>query len=100
LFWNDLISDSESHVGFSEVCEALFSSRLLALDVIVEYKDISRIWKYTRENMEILDKEVVCYLSYNSIKSGLMKRNVTAKREGKFQLLEHPEQTNGNNGTT
>jgi hypothetical protein len=65
--WNDLISGSDSHVRFSEHCEVQFSSKLLVLDLVVENMDISRIWKYTRQNIDILDKGVVCYLSYNSI---------------------------------
>jgi hypothetical protein len=34
------------------------------------------------------------------IKGGFMKRIFTAKKEGKFQLLELPGQTHENNGTT
>jgi hypothetical protein len=49
----------------------------------------------TRENINILDKDVVGFFSYNSIESGLMA-TVTAKKEGKLQLLQHPSQTNEN----
>jgi hypothetical protein len=41
---------------------------------MVENMGISRIWKYTRENVNTLDKEVVGFLSYNSKERGLMKR--------------------------
>jgi hypothetical protein len=76
-------------MGFSEHREALFSSRLLALDIEVENMDFSSMWKYTRQNIRALDKEVVGVLRYNSIKSDLMKGIFTAKKEGKCQLLQH-----------
>jgi hypothetical protein len=48
--------------------------------------------KYTRENIYILDKDVVGCFSYNSIESGLMA-TVAAKKEGTLRLLQHPGQS-------
>jgi hypothetical protein len=44
MLWNDLISESQNYVGFSEHCEVQFWSRLLALDVEVKNMDMIRIW--------------------------------------------------------
>jgi hypothetical protein len=80
LLWNDTISESESHMEFKVHCEVQFSRRFLALDIVLENMDFSSMWKYTRQYIRDLDKEVVGVLSYNSIESVLMKKWSQGKR--------------------